>query len=763
MKRIISILVFMSMTLCSVAALADTDTMFDAMQTKCTSAQVSTEFYITLNKPLNFLKVIKEEEEYETPFDYCTLAEGLLATRQKADMSIVSSEDCKDVTLGAESELSVPFHMNENFKADIWAKVGLWLDMDVTDKNKPVFDVICKLPFSSNYMIIEYKDLAERGFDFDGLNHVLEMCADEENRNELGAYVEELIVANTKIKEVRRNQEYVLTTDDAGFKAIAGALINKALDIAKEQHPDIDDEFYEGVQIAGETLSKIPVVGKDGMKVTVRLNKGKLSSVDCALHVDFNIYDIMELYGEDVSAYNRDDWAVDLTINMNTTYSKFNEKIDVPMPPLTEYNSDSILNYYKYDDYTEINTYYPVDKGVEGALMIPLRDGMAALNIDDYNIAENTVNIADRHDWYNFEKITLTLDSDEITVDGVARTLSEAVVSDDGLIVVPHDLIEIMSDTKMSSAEFDMTGHSANSVIFMPSDDVEPDDESDDSVYDEYEYDPEPVPSLYMSVDGSPVVRNGELYIPAKELAVEMNIPQDSISYEGGIFTVVNSKEHPKEFGQLSVASGSNSVKINGVEHIMKNPACDIDGALYVPAEFLSLIDCTLNTINYYFEVDRYSLRIIRNKYFDEDFSYGFHSVKYAPYREYANLSIYEDEAVVKDENGYYLPLRPFMGELMVRDENITIDGDAVTVLGDDPATTFEKLTIKGNAVTLDGTEHTMKSALKDVDGRKYVPAELLTDVLGGELTSVDIYYQTPSATYRARIRNPLYDEDYFE
>ena len=100
------------------------------------------------------------------------------------------------------------------------------------------------------------------------------------------------------------------------------------------------------------------------------------------------------------------------------------------------------------------------------------------------------------------------------------------------------------------------------------------------------------------------------------------------------------------------------------------------------------------------------------------------------------------------------------MGELMVNNEDITVDGDTVKIVGTNPATGFELMTIRGNIVTIEGTEYTMNSSIKEVDGRRYVPMELFTEILGGKLTSVDISYSEPIGTgFIGEIKNPLYEE----
>lgn len=62
MKKLICLLITLSMLLCSLTAFADVDTMFAAMTTPYLTADVETEFSVKMNSPLEFINILAEDE-----------------------------------------------------------------------------------------------------------------------------------------------------------------------------------------------------------------------------------------------------------------------------------------------------------------------------------------------------------------------------------------------------------------------------------------------------------------------------------------------------------------------------------------------------------------------------------------------------------------------------------------------------------------------------------------------------------------------------
>ena len=529
-------------------------------------------------------------------------------------------------------------------------------------------------------------------------------------------------------------------------------------DIVKNDMPDKYDERYvnDSVDFFENIIADIPLLGADGIQIDILLNEGVLSSVAVNMDVELNIYDIMESIGSDMSEYNRDDWYVDFTAGTKTVFSSVNQPVEIEFPEITDKNSVCMSDPYGfggYDDRIIISTAYPI-KTSAGSIMLPLRDAMSSVGLVDYEISGDSISANADIEKYGFETVTFTIGSDKIVIDGASTQLSQKVVVDEsGLVVIPADALEQIMEAEITGVEIGLEKGFFNEIIMehrsVLTEEPEPEDYISQLVPDYGDY----ISSyISVSIDGMPVIADGVFYLPAGVVLEKFGYSQ--ITEADGKFIVKNDDEKLKEFTSFELTEGSAAVVINGVSHSMSAPVIAKDGVMYAPVDFLSLIDCTINNINYRFSGNSYSISGYRNKY---RVTSSPTSGKYSSYFENVSIRIQEYAVPVSDESGYYLPLRPFMGELMIRYENIKVKDGVITVVADDPASDFELMTIKGNSVNIDGKEYTMKSSAKEVEGGWYVPAELF-EIFDGKLFYVRARYGENCWTeYYGTRKNPLY------
>lgn len=755
MKKIISMMVVICMLMCSVTAFADTDVLFDVMCTRFLSADSHTEYSIELDSPLSFISALTDED-YETlsPVDFQQLAESTMDFTEVISTSACVSEDFNMMKFALESEMEVPLRFNDNLTADIWAKVGVWLDMDVSDINKPELDIILKIPFSAKYIVLEYGDLAENGVDAEKIRDTVRRYGDTEFAKDFNQKVIQLVKDNSDIKEVRKNKEYVISIDDAGAKKVFAGMFDLSYEIMKENN---DPNLYQFEEILpqiteyAEKFNDIQLLGKDGFKTKIIIDKGKPVSCEAVLDINANIYDIMEAFETDMSDFDRQDWVLDLTIRTNTAYSSVNEVKDVHMPQINEDNSFNPARIFSYEDDTAftILTQYPLDTDKD-KLMIPLRDCMTGVGLYNYSVADGAVTINAEREKYGFENAVFTVGSDKLIIDGEEYDLFLPVEkNENGLIIVPAEAVEILTDSYLDAVDFSFE-IGVYTLYFLRNPHILEDVEAvgmQDEYYDEYtdEYYEDNSYSYYHYFDfeGRPVQKNNVYYIPARELFITMGYPVDGMSFENGRFTIKNADGEPQEFNELILCENSPIVYKNGVEISLSNPVREIDGKMFVPEDLFEKIDCSLSYVEYSFNYNESNVSLHRNKY---EYVYDYY------YSEYEYIS-FEDVAVVKDDTGYYLPLRKLMNSMNIADENITCENDVVKIVGSKEENGFELITLTENKVELDGVEYTLKSSLKEIDGSKYVPAQFFTDILGGKLVSVEISYgEENGVSYSGRI-----------
>jgi len=262
--------------------------------------------------------------------------------------------------------------------------------------------------------------------------------------------------------------------------------------------------------------------------------------------------------------------------------------------------------------------------------------------------------------------------------------------------------------------------------------------------------------SVHIYEDGAPVVNNNELYIPLKKAMLEMGILEENISYADGKITVTNDNPDIPEFEEIRFTEFSNVVYVDSVAVTLNNIVTETNGKAYIPSQLFEKINCTIEYITYYFEdTPNYSVCISRNLLEYNDYDWV------DTYSEYIYLYIEEEGKPVIVDGEYYLPLWPLMGELMVSGDDIMEIDNTVTVISAHPSTGFRTMVISGTSVTMDDKQFSLTKPMIDIGGKKYLPPEFVSVVLGGNVYSVNINYNEGYQYYSidAEVPNPAYQE----
>ena len=756
MKKFLCVVLSLVIVLSSIVAYADTDTLFNAGK-NIKSANTHTEFTVRLNKPFDFITEITEELGDTAPIDLKKLLESGFSITENADISYSVSEDNKKVKLAAVSELDVPLVINSDFKADIWARTGMWLEMDITDEENPVLYIIYKTPFSNKYYVIDYSDIRELDdFSHEKFMEGMKSVSNDELFGGDEKFFKELILDNVKIEEKTSNKLYRITTDDTGFKNIVKGIAGKLFDAILEAlavYEEIDNQewryqFEEYISV----IDDYQILGKDGISATVTLDGGNLKFVDYSMHINFNLHDLITAYGGDLEEYNRDLWEIDFTISSKTEYENVNEDIKIDFPEITEENSNRILNPtpYYYENYSRIsiNPHNEIEIDENGMFLVDLSSAMSGSYIAKqyYIVEDGIITITPREGQYDFVQAKMTAGSDVINIDGNEFTMSHKVEENEKNVLIPVDALTYMMGYELSYISGEPTDGRMHISMYREIDNEESDDVYISPVLSFYKYE-------------SIVYSNNELYLPFKSLMLAFGIEEESIVSDNEGVYVQNFDEKIPEFSEIKLVSGSNEVYINGEKNILDNVVVESDGQIYVPKQMIMLLDCNIRGIELYFDntqtnVEWYNVNIFRNKIAEKN--------KDNYKDEYVSEILYcfidEEGLPVTVDGEYYVPLNPFMGELEIRLENIIEDGETVTVIADDPRSGFETMTINGTDVKIDDVSYTMTKPMIYRNEKYYLPLEFVTDIKNGNDLYVNINYGK-SITYSMSfyLPNPLY------
>jgi len=760
MKKLLCVFIALIMVFSSFAVYADTETLFAAFENAPLSASTRTEMTITLNKPFDFInQLISEEDMYDMPVDIQMLAESACSITESIDMEYSISEDMKQMKYAASTEINMPLEFSEDFKADIWAQIGIWLDMDLTDESAPKLEVIYKVPFSNKYLVLDYADLIEQDeYSAQQLIEYMDNYTSKDMVDELKSFYKETVLENMTIKETSTNREYVLTADDAGFKKIIKSAAEKMYDIIMEAlgvQEEIDNEEYRyQFEEYLSVFENFQILGKDGFKIRVSLKNKQLSISDVSMHVNCNLYDAVTEFGGDMSNYDREMWWLDFTINVKTAYDKVNQKLDITFPELTEENSrkmfDSDYDYIPMYERIYIDTTSEIIPDSNGNFSIPLEDAMSGCYIAKkyYSVQDGKITInCPENDKYSFTTAEMNVGSDVLTVDGVETKLYTSVAAlEDGSVMIPIDAVVAITGYELSDFyqyNIDDGKFNTNVVLVRPNPDYEEDDD--------YDY---ISPWIYLYEDGAPVVNNDELYIPLKNTMLELGITEENITAADGKIIVTNDNPEIPEFTEIKFTEFSNVVYVDSVAVTLANPVTEINGKAYFPSQLLESINCTVESVTYYFEdAPNYGIDIRRDLLDYDDYNWV------DTYSEYNYIYISDEGKPLIIDGEYYLPLWPLMGELMVSGDDILEIDNTVSVISAHPSTGFKAMVINGTSVTMDDKQFTLTKPMIDIEGKKYLPAQFVPTVLGGTITGISISYDEDYQVYTisADVPNPAY------
>ena len=760
MKRLWCLVLAMVMLMSFTAAYADEE-VFSAIENTPFSANLHTEVSLKLNKPFNFINELFEPEEMEDmPIDLKQLAESACNIMETADIAYSVDENKKSVKVSAVSQLDMPFEFNDDLKADIWMRTGAWLSADISDADNPGFLLVFKVPLSTDYIVFDYSDLLEDAdFDSEMVAEYIKKYTTDEFLKEVWDFIKEEITKNASIE--KGENEYIISLDDKGIKNVLKAAADKFYDIVAEAFevegiPFEEDTRY-GLDQALATLDEFGIVGAEGIKIKIQTEDNYVKVSDISVHIDCNLHDAITAYGVDMSKYNRENWQIDCVLSIKTSVSDINNAEVSEDYELTEENTERVWAPYEYEYNAMYENIYvmssrPIIPGNSGGVKIALPDAMSGFKISKkyYAVDGDKITITPIEGRYEFSEAVLTVGENNVIVDGEAYTVGDEVEKDgNGVVYIPAEALAVMMGYKVASMThyFDDKGR--------PFDEIRFERENPEYKQPEKNY---AVPNITVGDEGAPVVINGEMYIPLRATMGEIGIDAEDISCTNGEITVSDSKNRAPEFAEMKLWENSNKVCIDSVEIQLDNQIIEKEGKAYFPMQLLEKMNCKITNIRYSIEYGNYSFTINRGDIVRNN------GESYIPYNSPERTLFVEDSGASVTENGeYYLPLFPLMGEFKIRAENIFETDDKVTVVADSPISGFGQIEISGKSIKMDGNQFELQNPMIAKEGKKYLPAEFISSVVGGTVERVSAEYaggQSVRYRYIITVPNPVYEAD---
>ena len=384
-KRVISVLCAGGMMMSGITSYA-ADGDLDFLTKEYKSFEGKIKINAKLNKPLDVLAKIPVGDNY---IDLQKLVESALNSTGEYNCKAVMELDSGKMQMEMTGKSNIPLTVNRNLDVDINARQGVWLNLDFSDDENPVYETIMQNPIFDKYIYMDMtsemmtapaSSLAVIG-GADGPTSIYvsgETGKDSENTEVIGGADEptsiyatdsgEIITVNTPIdtmknmlnkdtysqiqnssveamkknSTVKRNGRNVTVTfTDKGLKQFLAETFKTAL----EQTGGNYCSMFANNDEMGSKLKKlfdVPMFNEsEALKVEYILSADDyVKSMKSTLNIKTNVFDlVMAATGSDAIEMNRDKSNIDLTLYTETNYTSVNGRVNVSLPELTEENS----------------------------------------------------------------------------------------------------------------------------------------------------------------------------------------------------------------------------------------------------------------------------------------------------------------------------------------------------------------------------------------------------------------------------------------
>lgn len=465
MKRIIALIISVLMVFSSLGVLAQTDFLTDVYNnyTGNYSFKMSFDSSDEIIALLNEMQMPKEVENY---VDLKALLTSILSLDAKMLVQLEASEDMKSVKMSLTAESNHAIDVNKNLDLGINAKTGMWITMDISDKEKPLMQVIYSYPFLNKYMVID----AFAMVDEDEKEQIVASLGAVMNR-------EFIVAANTYCVELLKKHADIKVSAGKCIISIDNEALTKLIDeiipyITRQVadtmlNVSLDTEEFLEVMDALEEISfdGLKLLGDKGIKYTYVLRNGKISkaNVDADICIDVsNIY--TTLTGEQWEYLSNGKF--EFSVVSEGELSKIGAT-KVVIPALTEENSFSIkemmpeyevLPEENYEEEEELPYWYVGDwtdaiPVIDGEVFVPLRSVLEGAYADKVSISYDNGAITAVSDYFpGFTKMMLTVGGNKVYTETVEYTTKNVII-ENGTTYVSSKLFEELFGWELTAAQ----------------------------------------------------------------------------------------------------------------------------------------------------------------------------------------------------------------------------------------------------------------------------------------------------------------------
>ncbi len=417
--------------------------------------------------------------------DIAAMLESLCAFSGSATVKADISEDYNKIKLSMQADYDYSAYVNQNLGVSADMKVGLWLDMDVSDVMNPECRVVISSPVSTKYTYIDL---------FSGLDEqtklmtvaIIKMFLNKDFVDGVNAEIVKFYEENAEITS--DGKDFTMKLDNGDYLKLMDLMTYIMSQAVKKLIPTAEEYEQQNICFAD---SGITMLGEGGYVIEYYED----GSVKEYCDLEMNIGDFYELStGEEWIFKNE----LVFKFSVESNGRLFNVgTTEVSIPALTDDNSIDLAQlfsaepeedaYYEEDSFTEYEQEYPyfyVDTYteyvpvVDGEHLIPFRAVLENAYNGNVNIAYENGNITVTSEYFDdMEKLAFAVGTTKANVDGYEFEVG-SIVLENGVTYVSADFFEVIFGWTYDWASYDILNDQYNFGFYTES--------FDDEYYDEW-------------------------------------------------------------------------------------------------------------------------------------------------------------------------------------------------------------------------------------------------------------------------------------
>ncbi len=362
MKKVISLVLLCAMLLSGAMVQAAEAPSLDFMATSLAdknyaNMEQSGTISYKLNEPFLILDELAKSEDFKEISNYIdvvALFESIFDSKMSVTAKSKITNGGKMISAYTNVKSNLPFKINDNLEGDVRMNESVWMDLDLSNEDKPSFDFIMTYPQAAKYVTADSDLYIQNGLpEMEEFLKIYSQILNSEKVEELNIALIEAIYDRATV--TGNSKKVTIKFTDLGLKLYIADVFAIILN-------EIDESLLEDVDtgVMEDVLAQVPVFGNDALVLKYSLDsKGRMTKQEMEVNVDFNIYDFVVALGGEAEGIDKEGSNLNFTITAETSV-KYNT-VTINKPELTEENSVDFFEFvdpYYYDTPVEDEYYY---------------------------------------------------------------------------------------------------------------------------------------------------------------------------------------------------------------------------------------------------------------------------------------------------------------------------------------------------------------------------------------------------------------------